>query len=1100
MARPSLTAQQSRTASILLIDDDPELAELMRAQLEDAGYHVELAGNGIEGLTYLKYATPDLIVTDVMMPEMDGLEFMRNLRADPVLGQIPVIMLSNQRKIDDIVRGFDLGVDDYVVKPVEPEELLARVGSKIGRPTVPAARHWQDRQAGVLAPQAFRAELRIEMQRAARVGYPLTAAIIGFVEVAPYPPGADGLLARRAAAVLADEDRPLDLVGRSDEGSLLLLMPETSERDAENRLGRIARDLLAAAAIAGNPSVPLAPAIGYARAAPSEEPEDFLNRLRAAQARAEARADSRPVRHRPGMPAAPGQTPAPPSRRSLLERIGIRTRGSPVREEPTLRPADSPAPAASPARRSSILLLEDEPELAERLIAELEAADYHVELARNGQEGLDHLATSIPDLIISDVMMPGMDGFEFMRRLRADSELARIPVIMLTTRRRVSDIVEGFSLGADDYVAKPVDPAELLARARAKIARPPVPADQIREDLQSGFLTAAAFRVELEAEMQRARRAGYPLTAAIIGFAERNHVREKIGPGADAPLARQVADVLADERRDLDLIGRSEDGGYLLLMPETTAEEAAHRLERVSETLVGRTFSACGESLHLTPAAGYATAAPAADADDLLERLRIALLHAEAHLDLRPARYEAGMVAAPRQPILPRNLRALLERLRFPGQIAATFGLGWLAPFLLYQSTAVLGHNIVQAAYIVIVVSLVMTCLCIWVEGFLALKRVDPPEDPDIEYPPASAIIAAYLPNEAATIISTLEAMLRVDYPGQLQIILAYNTPKDMPIEKTLQEMAARDPRLEVMRVVGSTSKAQNVNAAISYCRGEFTAIYDADHQPDPDSFSRAWKWIRAGADVVQGHCLIRNGDASWVARMVAIEFEQIYGIAHPGRTRLHSFGIFGGSNGFWRTELLRRTRMRGFMLTEDIDSALRVVEAGGCIVSDPLLVSRELSPTTFKGLTNQRLRWAQGWYQVTKIRMWSSLRSPNLTLRQKVGMFYLLAWRETFPWIAMQIVPIIAFWAYQAGSLAAIEWFVPILLVITLFVLATGPGQIFFTYRVADPEIKRRRSWFYFYVFISVLMYSEYKNLLARVANVKEWMKEKSWKVTPRG
>ena len=74
----------------------------------------------------------------------------------------------------------------------------------------------------------------------------------------------------------------------------------------------------------------------------------------------------------------------------------------------------------------------------------------------------------------------------------------------------------------------------------------------------------------------------------------------------------------------------------------------------------------------------------------------------------------------------------------------------------------------------------------------------------------------------------------------------------------------------------------------------------------------------------------------SWVARTVAVEFEMIYGVSHPGRARLHGFGIFGGSNGYWRTELLRQTRFRGSMMTEDIDSALRVVEAGGVLVPDP--------------------------------------------------------------------------------------------------------------------------------------------------------------------
>ena len=250
---------------------------------------------------------------------------------------------------------------------------------------------------------------------------------------------------------------------------------------------------------------------------------------------------------------------------------------------------------------------------------------------------------------------------------------------------------------------------------------------------------------------------------------------------------------------------------------------------------------------------------------------------------------------------------------------------------------------------------------------------------------------------------------------------------------------------------------------------------------------------------MVQGHCLIRNGDASLVARLVAVEFEQIYTVSHPGRARLHGFGIFGGSNGFWRTELLRRIRMRGDMLTEDIDSALRVVEEGGRIVNDPNLVSRELSPTSWQGLTNQRLRWAQGWYQVTKIRLDSALRSKRLTIRQKIGMFYLLAWRELFPWIAMQIIPLICFWAYQAGSFSAIDWFVHPFFLITIYVMSTGPAQAYFVHRMADPQIKKRKRWFALYFAGGVLMYSEYKNLLCRVANIKEWLNEKAWKVTPR-
>ncbi len=141
---------------------------------------------------------------------------------------------------------------------------------------------------------------------------------------------------------------------------------------------------------------------------------------------------------------------------------------------------------------------------------------------------------------------------------------------------------------------------------------------------------------------------------------------------------------------------------------------------------------------------------------------------------------------------------------------------------------------------------------------------------------------------------------------------MAYNTPQPMAIEEELREMARRDPRIVPFKVENSTSKAQNVNAAMSHVTGEFVGMFDADHHPDPEAFRRAWRWLSNGYDVVQGHCVIRNGQASLVARTVAVEFESIYAVSHPGRTAMHGFGLFGGSNGYWRTELLARTRMHG--------------------------------------------------------------------------------------------------------------------------------------------------------------------------------------------
>ena len=111
---------------------------------------------------------------------------------------------------------------------------------------------------------------------------------------------------------------------------------------------------------------------------------------------------------------------------------------------------------------------------------------------------------------------------------------------------------------------------------------------------------------------------------------------------------------------------------------------------------------------------------------------------------------------------------------------------------------------------------------------------------------------------------------------------------------------------------------------------------------------------------------MIRNGEESALAKLVAVEFEQIYAVAHPGRAAVHGFGIFGGSNGYWRASALERIRLRGSFLTEDIEASMRLLAAGGRIVNDPGLISRELAPETISALWKQRMRWAQGWFQVS--------------------------------------------------------------------------------------------------------------------------------------
>ncbi|NER26292.1 MAG: response regulator transcription factor [Symploca sp. SIO1C4] len=116
---------------LLLIDDDPNLILLVKDYLEFRGYEVITAENGREALAVLELDIPDMIICDVMMPEMDGYALVESVRQDPRTNWIPVLFLSAKGQSSDRVRGLTTGADVYMVKPFEPEELVAQVESSL---------------------------------------------------------------------------------------------------------------------------------------------------------------------------------------------------------------------------------------------------------------------------------------------------------------------------------------------------------------------------------------------------------------------------------------------------------------------------------------------------------------------------------------------------------------------------------------------------------------------------------------------------------------------------------------------------------------------------------------------------------------------------------------------------------------------------------------------------------------------------------------------------------------------------------------------------------------------------------------------------------
>jgi diguanylate cyclase (GGDEF)-like protein len=200
--------------------------------------------------------------------------------------------------------------------------------------------------------------------------------------------------------------------------------------------------------------------------------------------------------------------------------------------------------------------------------------------------------------------MPNLDGLSLLSSLREDPSTRAIPFILLTARGSTDDLERGLGLGADDYLAKPFDMGELLARVHSKIERPPVPHEQLSYERQTGLLNERAFWQEAKYEHIRYQRGGRSGTLAYLQLVEPLPLRERLGSSGAARLLKEVVELIKADTRPLDLVGRDTEGRFLLLLPETDTKVARQRLDNLSYRIADHEFLAEDQRVALTLAVG----------------------------------------------------------------------------------------------------------------------------------------------------------------------------------------------------------------------------------------------------------------------------------------------------------------------------------------------------------------------------------------------------------------------------------------------------------------------------------------------------------------
>ncbi len=242
-------------------------------------------------------------------------------------------------------------------------------------------------------------------------------------------------------------------------------------------------------------------------------------------------------------------------------------------------------------RPARILVVDDQP-INIQVLYQVFHHDHQVLMATNGQQALKIARTQHPDLVLLDVEMPGMDGHEVCRRLKADRDTAQIPIIFVTAHREEAEETLGLELGAVDFIGKPINPAIVRARARTHLTLK-AQADQLRRWVFIDGLTAIGNRrhldTQLSTEWRRAKRNGSDLSLLMIDVDHFKRFNDRYGHQAGDECLRRLAGTLRETlRRPADLVARYGGEEFACLLPETPfagARQIAETLRRKVESL-----------------------------------------------------------------------------------------------------------------------------------------------------------------------------------------------------------------------------------------------------------------------------------------------------------------------------------------------------------------------------------------------------------------------------------------------------------------------------------------------------------------------------------
>jgi diguanylate cyclase (GGDEF)-like protein len=258
----------------------------------------------------------------------------------------------------------------------------------------------------------------------------------------------------------------------------------------------------------------------------------------------------------------------------------------------------------------TVLVIEDHPDQRDLLAIVLKREGYKVITASNGLEALEMLETESVHIALSDIMMPKMDGFELIKRIRGNSALKNIYLILITARIQEGDRVHGLDLGADDYITKPFSFSELLARIRvgSRVVQYQQHLEyQTQIDSLTGLFNRRAFDKKINEEFGRSKRYHSPLSVMILDIDNFKTINDTYGHhGGDAALVK-LAETVRERTRQSDFPCRYGGEEFVLVLPETDQDSALQAAGKILEAIRACAFGTTTRPFGLTVSIGISS-------------------------------------------------------------------------------------------------------------------------------------------------------------------------------------------------------------------------------------------------------------------------------------------------------------------------------------------------------------------------------------------------------------------------------------------------------------------------------------------------------------